>query len=137
MTAPAKVTTAAPKLGLPAEYGMSWILPRLVGVTRASDLLLSGRAVTGADTADWGLWNDVLPDGDATLAAAHEYAATLATNVAPSSLRMTKRQLYDDLLSHDIGASLVEARRLLAAAMTTADYREGVAALRERRPPNF
>ena len=137
MTAPAKVTTAAPKLGLPAEYGMSWILPRLVGVTRASDLLLSGRAVTGADTADWGLWNDVLPDGDATLAAAREYAATLATNVAPSSLRMTKRQLYDDLLSHDIGASLVEARRLLAAAMTTADYREGVAALRERRPPNF
>ena len=54
---------------------MSWMLPRLVGVTRAADLLLSGRAVTGADTDGWGLWNEVLPDGAATLAAAHEHAA--------------------------------------------------------------
>jgi enoyl-CoA hydratase/carnithine racemase len=99
--------------------------------------LLSGRPVTGAESAGWGLWNDVLDDGEATLAAAHEYARMLATAVAPSSLRMTKRQLYDDLLSHDVGASLVEARRLLDAAMGSADYREGVAALRERRPPRF
>ena len=63
ISAGAKITTAAPKLGLPAEYGMSWLLPRLVGVTRANDLLLSGRAVTGAETADWGLWNGVLEDG--------------------------------------------------------------------------
>src|SRR6185369_10084468 len=90
VSATAKVTTAAPKLGLPAEYGMSWVLPRLVGTTRASDLLLSGRPVTGAESADWGLWNDVLEDGTATLAAAHEYATMLATAVAPSSLRMTK-----------------------------------------------
>ena len=48
------------------------MLPRLVGVTRAADLLLSGRAVTGAETDGWGLWNEVLPDGEATLAAAHE-----------------------------------------------------------------
>ena len=59
IAAPAKITTAAPKLGLPAEYGMSWQLPRLVGVTRAADLLLSGRAVTGAETDGWGLWNEV------------------------------------------------------------------------------
>jgi enoyl-CoA hydratase/carnithine racemase len=137
VSAPAKITTAAPKLGLPAEYGMSWVLPRLVGVTKAADLLLSGRAVTGAETADWGLWNDVLPDGDATLTAAREYATTLAATVGPQALRTTKRQLYDDLLTHDVGAALVEARRLLEAAMTTAEYREGVAAFRERRPPDF
>ena len=47
---------------------------------------------------------------------------------------MTKRQLYDDLLTHDVGAALADARRLLDEAMTTAEYREGVAALRERRP---
>ncbi len=70
VSATAKLTTAAPRLGLPAEYGMSWMLPRLIGVTRANDLLLSGRVVTGADTADWGLWNGVLPDGEATLAEA-------------------------------------------------------------------
>jgi len=137
VSATAKITTAAPKLGLPAEYGMSWVLPRLVGVTRAADLLLSGRVVTGAETADWGLWNDVLPDGDATLAAAQDYARTLATTVGPNALRTTKRQLYDDLLTNDVGAALQEARRLLAEAMTTAEYREGVAAFRERRPPCF
>ena len=70
VAAAAKLTTAAPKLGLPAEYGASWMLPRLVGVTRANDLLLSGRVVTGAETADWGLWNGVEADGEATLEAA-------------------------------------------------------------------
>ena len=137
VAAPAKVTTAAPKLGLPAEFGMSWMLPRLVGVTHAADLLLSGRAVTGAETDGWGLWNAVLPDGESALAAAHEHATRLATTVAPQAIRMTKRQLYDDLLTHDVGASLIEARRLLDEAMATAEYREGVAALRERRPPRF
>ena len=53
-SAPARCTTAAPKLGLPAEYGMSWMLPRLVGVTRAVDLLLSGRVFTPGETAEWG-----------------------------------------------------------------------------------
>lgn len=116
---------------------MSWMLPRLVGVTRAADLLFSGRAVTGAETAAWGLWNDVLPDGPAAVDAAHEYAATLATTVGPRALRTTKRQLYDDLLTNDVGAALAAARRLLAEAMTTAEYREGVAAFGERRPPRF
>lgn len=137
VAADAKLTTAAPRLGLPAEYGMSWILPRLVGVTRANDLLLSGRAVTGAETADWGLWNGVAPDGDTTLAAAQEYAARLAATAGPNAVRMTKRQIYDDLLRHDVGASLAETRRLLDEATATGEYREGVAALREKRPPRF
>ena len=136
-SAEAKITTAAPRLGLPAEYGMSWLLPRLVGVTRANDLLLSGRVVTGADTAEWGLWNAVFEDGDATLAAARRYAADLATSVGPHALRTTKRQVYDDLLRHDVGAALVDARRLLSEAMTSAEFREGIAAFRERRPPTF
>ncbi len=135
--APAKLTTAAPKLGLPAEYGMSWVLPRLVGVTRAADLLLSGRVVTADESADWGLWNAVLPDGDAALDAAVAYARTLATAVGPEALRTTKGQLYADLLHHDPAAAIHTANDLLAAAMGTAEYREGVAALRERRAPRF
>jgi enoyl-CoA hydratase/carnithine racemase len=135
--ATAKLTTAAPKLGLPAEYGMSWVLPRLVGVTRAADLLLSGRIVTPAETADWGLWNGVEPDGAACLAAAQDYARLLATSVGPTALATTKRQLYDDLLRHDVGAAVDDAHRLLDEAMGTAEYREGVRALREKRPPRF
>ena len=135
--APAKLTTAAPKLGLPAEYGMSWVLPRLVGITRAADLLLSGRTVTVADTAAWGLWNEVLPDGEATLDAAQRYAASLAESVGPRAVSVTKAQLYRDLHRHHVADSVSDSKRLLDEAMGTAEYREGVAALRERRPPAF
>ncbi|MBA3606194.1 MAG: enoyl-CoA hydratase/isomerase family protein [Acidimicrobiia bacterium] len=137
VAADAKLTTAAARLGLPAEYGMSWILPRLVGVTRANDLLLSGRVVTGAESADWGLWNGVGDDGAATQAAAHDYARRLAAETGPNAVRMAKRQIYDDLLRHDVGAALTDAARLLEEATASAEYREGVAALRERRPSRF
>lgn len=135
--APAKLTTAAPKLGLPAEYGMSWVLPRLVGVTRAADLLLSGRVVTVAETADWGMWNDVLPDAESALRAAVEYARLLATTAGPDAVTVTKQQLYADLHRHDVAASVRESKQLLDRSMGTAEYREGIAALRERRPPRF
>lgn len=137
VSATAKLTTAAPKLGLPAEYGLSWLLPRLVGITRANDLLLSGRIVTGEETRHWGLWNDVLPDGESALAAALDYAQRLATTVAPSSVAATKRQIADDLLSNDPSASVETSRALLNTMTGSAEYREGIAALREKRPPNF
>ena len=135
--AAARLTTAAPKLGLPAEYGMSWQLPRLVGVTRAADLLFSGRVFTPAETESWGLWTGVEADGEATLAAAQRYAHRLATGVGPNALATTKAQLYRDLLQHSPAAAIHEAQRLLEQAMTTAEYREGVAALLEKRPPSF
>jgi enoyl-CoA hydratase/carnithine racemase len=137
VAAGAKLTTAAPKLGLPAEYGLSWILPRLVGITRANDLLLSGRVVTGADTADWGLWNAVLADGPSTLSTAQQYARELATTASPSAVAVTKRQIVDDLLSADPGASVRRSKDLIDELSRGAEYREGVAALREKRPPRF
>lgn len=137
VSAQAKLTTAAPKLGLPAEYGMTWILPRLVGVTRANDLLLSGRVFTGAETAEWGLWNGVCDDGDATLAAARAWADTLVATTGPTAVTTTKRQLTDDLLRHDPAASIADSMRLMNDAMATAEYREGIAALTEKRPPRF
>jgi enoyl-CoA hydratase/carnithine racemase len=137
VSATAKITTAAPKLGLPAEYGASWMLPRLVGVTRANDLLLSGRVVTGEETADWGLWNGVEPDGEAALAAARRYGRLLAETVGPNAVTVTKRQITEDLLRHDPSASVADSLRLLDEAMGNAEYREGVAAFIGRRPPRF
>jgi len=137
VAADAKLTTAAAKLGLPAEYGMSWILPRLVGVTRANDLLLSSRVVIGTESADWGLWNGVEADGEATLAAARAYGRLLASTAGPNAVTTTKRQLTADLLRHDPAASIADSLRLLDQAMGTAEYREGVGALTEKRPPNF
>lgn len=137
VSASARLTTAAPRLGLPAEFGMGWLLPRLVGTTRAADLLLSGRVVTGADTARWGLWNGVADDGAASLDMATAYAESLVANAGPRALETTKRQLYDGLVSNDVGAAIEESARLLGVAMGTAEYREGVSALREKRPPQF
>ena len=137
VAADAKLTTAAPKLGLPAEYGASWMLPRLIGVTRANDLLLSGRVVTGAETADWGLWNGVEADGEAALAAAQAYGRQLAATTGPNAVTTTKRQIAADLLRNDPAASVTDSLRLLDEAMRTSEYREGVAALTEKRPPNF
>ena len=136
-SAPAKLTTAAPKLGLPAEYGTSWILPRLVGATRAADLILSGRIVTVSETEAWGLWNGVAPDAAATLAAAHDYAERLVATTGPHAVSTAKAQLYRDLHRHDAAASVAESKELLDAAMGTAEYREGVSAFRDKRPPQF
>lgn len=136
-SAPAKLTTAAPKLGLPAEYGISWTLPRLVGVTRAADLLLSGRIVTVDETADWGLWNGVAADGEGCLDLARRYAHDLAASAGPEAVAVTKRQLYVDLRHDDPSAATRTSTGLMHAAMATPEYREGVAALRERRSPHF
>ena len=59
------------------------------------------------------------------------------TTVGPNAVTTTKRQLYRDLHRHDAAASVAESKRLLDEAMRTAEYREGIAALRDRRPPHF
>jgi enoyl-CoA hydratase/carnithine racemase len=131
----AKFTTAAPKLGLPAEYGLSWLLPRLIGVGRAADLLLSGRLVHADEAARMGLVNEVVPDEvlDATV---RSYADNLARHVSPASLRETKAQLYADL-HDDLGTSVARSVELLDRMTTEPDFTEGATALAEKRPPEF
>jgi enoyl-CoA hydratase/carnithine racemase len=137
ISASAKCTTAAPKLGLPAEYGMSWMLPRIIGLTRANDILLSGRIFTGEESRNWGLWNDVASDGPGAREMAITWATMLASTAGPNAVTTTKRQIYTDLIRHDIGASIDESISLIDAATKTAEYREGIAALIEKRPPRF
>ncbi len=131
----AKLTTAHGRLGLPAEYGLSWLLPRLIGLSRAQELLLSSRVFLAEEAHTFGLVYQVLSPDD-LMPAVQAYAATLARTVAPSSLRETRRQVYTDL-HRDVGAAVVESESLLDEMTTTADFREGVAALREKREPNF
>ncbi len=131
----AKLTTSHGKLGLPAEYGLSWLLPRLIGVTRAADLLLSSRVVLAQEAAEMGLVNHVLPR-DELAEYTGGYARRLATEIAPSSLAATKLQLYRDL-HRDAASSVEDASARMALMMQQADFAEGVAALAEKRPPNF
>jgi enoyl-CoA hydratase/carnithine racemase len=131
----AKLTTSSGRLGLPAEYGLSWVLPRLVGVGHAADLLLSSRVILGDEAAQIGLVNRAVPRAD-VLAAALDYARTIATQISPSAVRESKRQLYTDL-HRDVGSAVDESERLLERMATEPDFREGVRALLEKRPPNF
>ena len=137
VAAGAKMTTAAPRLGLPAEYGLSWTLPRLIGTTRAAELLLSGRVFTGAETAEWGLWNGVCEDGPATVDAAMAWAHNLVTTTGPAAVTTAKRQLHTDWLATTPAESVAESKRGLNTAMGTSEYREGIAAFTEGRPPQF
>lgn len=131
----AKITTATPKLGLPAEYGLSWILPRLVGATRAADIVLTGRIILAGEMSDWGFFNQVVPreQFDETVA---RYAGYL-TAASPASVTTAKRQLWADLLHHDPRQSIEDSKVLIGLMMQQPDYAEGVKALKERRPPRW
>jgi enoyl-CoA hydratase/carnithine racemase len=130
-----KLTTSHGRLGLPAEYGLSWLLPRLVGVTRATDMLLSSRVVLAEEGAAIGLVNRTVPAEELS-SCTYGYARQLAAEVAPSSLATTKLQLYRDLHG-DVASSVLDAAERLEAMMRGSEFAEGVAALTEKRPPRF
>jgi len=131
----AKITTVAPKLGLPAEYGLSWILPRLIGMTHSADILFSGRVIRAEEMKDWGFFNRVVPaeDFDALIT---DYAKMLAT-VSPHSVTTAKRQLWGDLFHDDPRAAVESSKELIGEMMQQPDYTEGVKAMREKRMPRF
>jgi enoyl-CoA hydratase/carnithine racemase len=131
----AKLTTSHGRLGLPAEYGLSWLLPRLVGVTRATDILLSSRVVLAEEAAAIGLVNRAVPR-DELAEWTYGYAGQLANEIAPSSLAVTKLQLYRDLHG-DVASSVHDAAARLEEMMRGPEFAEGVAALTEKRPPRF
>lgn len=131
----AKLTTAHAKLGLPAEYGLSWLLPRIVGLTHANDMLLSSRVVLAEEAATMGLVNAVL-EPEELLPHTYAYANILATQVSPASMAATKRQVYTDL-HRDAASAVNESEALLNSMTREPDYQEGVRAFVEKRPPNF
>jgi len=130
-----KFTTAHGKLGLPAEYGLSWLLPKIMGTTRAMELLLSSRVFLADEALELGFLNEVCTEEE-LLPRVLAYAEEIASSVAPTSLRETRRQVYLDM-HRPIGDSVTESIRLLNEMMSTAEYRQGVKALVDKQPPGF
>ena len=130
-----KFTTAHGKLNLPAEYGLSWMLPKIVGLGRANDLLLTSRVFTSDEALQLGFVNQIFAPADLleqTLAYAHQ----LVASVSPNSLRQTRWQIYRDL-HRDVASSVIESERLIEDMATEEDFKEGIAALVEKRPPDW
>jgi len=133
--ASAVFTTAFVRRGLNAEYGASWLLPRIVGQGRALDLILSARRVDAAEAERIGLVNAVLPD-DRLLPHAIAYARDLATWCSPVAMADSKQQVHADWLL-DCTAAEDRAKQLSHSPGHRIDFAEGVAAMVERREPRF
>ena len=121
--------------GLIAEHGTSWMLTRLVGHSRAMDILLSSRKVGAQEAFRIGLVDRVVPDAE-LMEVTRAYARELSDLTSPRSLAVIKRQLWDGLFQ-DLGESLAQADREMALSLKTADFREGLAHFLEKRPPRF
>ncbi len=130
-----KFTTAHGKLNLPAEYGLSWMLPRIVGLGRANDLLLTSRVFTSDEAFELGFVN-ALYAPDELMASTYDYVRRMITTVSPNSLRQTRWQIYRDL-HRDVATSVRESEKLLNTMMGEADYKEGVRAFIEKRQPRW
>jgi enoyl-CoA hydratase/carnithine racemase len=122
------------RLGLHPGMATTYLLPRLMGVPRATELLLTGRIISGAEAAEAGLVHYAVAPGD-VLAKARELAQEIAS-AAPQAVRWTKQSIYRHLDWDPRNAARYEAH-VQSRSFETQDHKEGVKALLEKREPRF
>jgi enoyl-CoA hydratase/carnithine racemase len=130
----AKFAESFVKLGLIAGDGGSWLLPRVVGWSKAAEMALTGDVIDAAEALACGLVSRVVPDAE-LLDAARTLARRIAAN-PPHAVRMTKRLLWEGRRA-DLATLLEMASAMQAAAHATADHEEAVSAFLEKRTPEF
>jgi enoyl-CoA hydratase/carnithine racemase len=131
----AKFGTAFAQRGLIAEYGMAWMLPRLIGPANAADLLFSARTIDATEALRIGLVNQVFPR-ETFAENVRRYATSLAKNVSPRSMRVMKKQLYDAMFQ-TLGEAFERSEQEMLASLQCEDFKEGVAHFVEKRAPAF
>lgn len=131
----ARFTTAFARRGLVAEHGSSWMLPRLIGMAHACELLFSGRLIGAEEALAMGLVNRVVPH-EQLMAQVYETATELATLSSPRSIRIMKRMLYTHQFT-DLATATSEADEEMLASFPSEDFREGVASFLAKRRPDF
>ena len=128
-------TTAFSRRGLIAEHGISWLLPRLVGMAHAADLLFSARKVRAPEALAMGLVSRVIPLADFE-AEVMDYARMLATEVSPRSLGEIKREIWAAQFQ-GLGEAIDAANADMQGSFVSEDFKEGVAHFVEKRAPAF
>lgn len=128
-------TTSFSQRGLIAEHGLSWILSRIVGPSRALDLLWTARKFDAEEALRIGLV-DRLFAPDQLLPAARDYVVDLSAKCSPTSISIMKRQVYLHMM-RPLNDAMAESNRLMAESLARPDFKEGVASFLEKRPPEF
>jgi len=131
----ARFGTAFARRGLIAEYGLAWLLPKVIGHAHAMDILLSARMFAAQEALKMGLVNQVYP-AERLLEEVNAYANMLANQVSPRSMRVIKRQVYEAMFQ-TLGQALDTATEEMRASLQCEDFKEGVAHFLEKRAPEF
>jgi enoyl-CoA hydratase/carnithine racemase len=131
----AKIAFLFTKVGLSgADMGSAWLLPRIVGFGRASELLMTGEFIAASEALRIGLYNRVVPDPE-LMAAAQAFAASLAKGPA-FALEITKDALNREA-AMDLPAALEAEAQVQASLMLYPDFREAYEAFRDKREARF
>lgn len=136
VAADARIALAFNRIGIMPDRNSLWLLPRLVGLSTAMDLLLTGRTISGTEAHRLGLASRVLPADD-VLTEALAIADDIATNCAPISTSVTKRLMYEFLGETDRVHAYNYERRVLNWVRTLGETLRGIAAFKEKRAPEW
>ncbi len=134
MAEPAKLAAAFTARGIVPESGGTWILPRLIGWAKASEIIFTGKTLTAAECLELGLCNRVVPAEDC-VAEAHAMAAQIAAN-APLAVQASKRMMRMGL-EETFPDHVHHVFLQLLPLMRSKDFKEGIAAFMEKRKPDF
>jgi enoyl-CoA hydratase/carnithine racemase len=128
-----RMSTTFSRLGLVAEYGIAWLLPRLVGYGNATELLLSGRTIDANEALRIGLVNEISED---PLTRALEWARELADNCSPSAMAAMKGQLLR-VAEQSLTQAVDESLAMMKVSFALPDLAEALAAKGDKRAVNF
>lgn len=129
-----RLLLAFAKLGLSGDGGSSWYLPRLIGLRRALDLVMSERVIDATEAVDLGLVTSVVPLGRLE---EESEAAVRRLADGPTAALGAIRRLYRQGLASDLSEALRREKEAIVRMADSADAREGIAAFQEKRQPHF
>lgn len=131
----ARMALMYPRRGISMEGGVSWLLPKIVGLGKALELAMTGRFITAREAFDLGLVNHVVPDAQ-LMDKAREIATEIAENCSPVAVAEIKREIYQHL-AIDLDSAIRDDDKTFSKVFRSEDFKEGIRALMQKRPPRF